>query len=177
MAGRSKGGHGSRAVHRGPKNNLWTTVLFNQTQLGLGAQNTSLIVTEDDWIRAAGGNERATILRVRGKLTVAADELGAVASGTVMAYVMVEDEDVAIAASPFLAATYANEDILWTGSVAMPQFALDTVIEPYTWDLDIKAMRRIQRDQELKIVIANAAAGRKVIVTGVLRALLRLGGN
>ncbi len=176
MARHSRGGT-TRSVKRGPKNNLWTAVLYAGTQIALGAQNTSLIVTQDDWIRAAAGNERCTILRVRGTLSIAHEEVAATAAGAVQAYAMVEDEDVTTTASPFVAATYAEEDILWTNGIAWPTMAANTVVSPVHWVIDIKAMRRIQRDQELKMVIANGAAGRKVVVNGVIRALLRLGGN
>ncbi len=162
---------------RGPKNNLWTTVLFNQTPIGAGAQNTSLIVTADDWIRAAGGNERCTLLRIRGMLSFAPEANTAVVASAMMSYVMVEDADVAVAASPFVAATYANEDILWTASAALPALAVDEPGPQSNWVIDIKAMRRIQKDQEIKIVTANTAGSRTQEVSGVLRALLRLGGN
>jgi len=163
---------------RGPKNNLWTVVLSNQVSVVSGAQTRHQIVGSTDWLRGVvGGSERATILRVRGYVSFSPKILtGTIAGGAFLGYVTVVDEDVAIDASPLLASTYIDEDILWTRGESFPFEDAGDGVRSVNWDIDIKAMRKIRIGQELRFVWTNSSPG-TVSVTLALRALLRIGGN
>jgi len=146
-----------------------------ETLVANGTTAFAKVVTDTDWVRAAGF-ERATILRVRGMMsfTNKIDAL-AVAGGFVAAYVALMDEDASVPPATTVA-TYTDEDILWADSHNIPFVVADGSGFVYHFPIDIKAMRKMRAGQDLNFVLTNLATA-DIQFSGVVRALLRLGGN
>ncbi len=87
-------GHSSRGSRRGPKNQVWTTILNRNVGILAGATKTGTdIVAPTDWT-VVGGSERATIMRIRGWFAVTMQEpVLAFIGGSAFAYVGLYDED------------------------------------------------------------------------------------
>ena len=90
-------------------------------------------------------------------------------------YVTLMDEDAPVAAAD-LVQTYTDEDILWTGGGAMTVTDTNATGIVVDMPIDIKAMRKMRRGQELRLVVTNPSATVQV-ANFVIRALLRKGGN
>ncbi len=160
---------------RGPKNNVWAVVLADEVPVASLASVSFNIVQDSDW-QGGTGQERGTILRIRGWLSVNnKTTTGVRPDGAWFAYVTVQDEDAAVA-SPIDPQSYIDEDILWTGG---GQFtATDTNATGHVTEIniDIKTMRKIRVGQQCRLAVFNASGG-TMNVSHVLRALLRKGGN
>ena len=160
---------------RGPKNNVWTTVLGDQVDIANLTSNEFNIVQDSDW-SAIVGAERCTILRIRGWLKVHNKvTTGIRDESSVFCYVTLMDEDAPVAAAD-LVQTYTDEDILWTGGGAMTVTDTNATGIVVDMPIDIKAMRKMRRGQELRLVVTNPSATVQV-ANFVIRALLRKGGN
>jgi len=171
------GRRGNRAAgRRSPKNNVWTTVVPVEQSLAVGATTGLNVVVDTDWQRAAGANERATLMRIRGWIDVI-NKLGAgsFAGGALLAYALLTDEDAsnASAADP---ATYVEEDILWTGGGCFPFSGAGAAGGNVRLPIDIKAMRKMRVGMNVRVVLTNATDN-IVSISGVVRGLLRIGGN
>ena len=164
----------SRTGTRGPKNNIWANALMNETAVGTAVVSVPL-VDATDWVRATG-LERATLLSVRGWLSVSATPT-IVTLVTWFAVIYVADKD-ASAVSPIAVATYGEEDILWSGGLNWPLGGAGAVERgpAAMMPINIKAMRRITSGQEIRLDMDSTVAS-IVTVSGVIRSLLRLGGN
>ena len=168
-------GFSRAASSRGPKNNVWTTILAEDVDIGAGGLSGFNIVQDSDWT-ASAGSERATILRVRGWLTVHnKTSTGIRGDGAFFLGIFLLDSDAATP-NPSVASTYVDEDTLWTGG---GMFTItDTNATGHVTDLlpDVKAMRKMRKGQELRIAVASPGLT-NLRVSFVLRALLRKGGN
>ena len=72
---------------------IWTTVFAERQALATGGSLSFDIVTDSDW-NAVGGQERATIMRIRGWFNVAVEPAAVLtASAAVFSYVGIMDED------------------------------------------------------------------------------------
>ena len=166
----------SRAVKRGPKNQVWTTIVNSIVAILSGATKTGTdIVAASDWTTVAGA-ERATVLRVRGWFAATTKTTtGSFAGGSAFAYVAVYDkDDLSLDAS--LADTYAEEDIMATWGHVFPFVDSGAGIETWSQEVDIKAMRKITSGQDLRFVATNLTPV-TISMSLVLRALVRRGGN
>ena len=164
----------ARGVRRksGPKNNVWSVVVMNQV-----AVSTTVIefpiVESADWQGGIQGFQHGTLLRIRGWMSTAQVNTTA-ASVAVFAAVYVVDEDEATN-DPSALVTYTDEDVLWTGGI---QFTGGTTTAPghsQLWDVDVKTMRKINSGQDVRMTIV--ATGASILVSGILRGLVRRGGN
>ena len=159
----------------GPKNNVWTTVLMDDIVVAtLGAAPFN-IVQDTDW-QAGAGQERATILRIRGWISVHnKTTTGVRPDGTWFAYICVLDEDAASsdASDP---ATYADEDILWTDGGQFTVTDTNASGEVSYRRIDVKSMRKIRVGQQCRLVFQNSSTG-DMQISGTVRALMRKGGN
>jgi len=169
-----RGFHRSRSK-RGPKNNVWTVALEDEVVLAAGATLTFDIVNRADWQRSGGANERATLMRVRGWLSV----IHKISSGSIVlapwfAYISIQDENAASSSASDVT-TYADEDILWTGG-GMFSFTDTGDAVSHMQEIDVKAMRRFNAGGEVRLVLTNSSIV-AMSVTGVQRGLLRIGGN
>jgi len=171
----------TRAARRGPKNQVWTVSLRDDFEITTGVTVIAFsIILDSDWERTSASSERATILRTRGWISIRpASAAGVQLDGTVFMYLTVQDDD-ATSVSAGLAATYADEDILWTGGVLFPPGSIVVqggfVGSSKDILLDVKAMRKLRSGQTLELVVTNNMAG-SIFLSGVIRSLLRMGGN
>jgi len=156
------------------KNNVWTVVLLDGVAIPASGLVSSDIVSPSDWERSASGKEEATVLTVRGWLSyvnklVLADNN----PNGVFQYVGIQDEDISTSPTPTAASTYTEEDIMWTGGHLFPFESSDG--SSHTTEFNIKAQRRITSGQDLRHVM-EVGAGSDLLVSGVIRALLRISG-
>jgi len=158
----------------GPKNNLWVALVVEQDPVSTTPIESNL-VQKSDWAIGASF-ERATILRVRGWISCSVD--GTIATDVTlfgMIYLVDEDAGVQDASIP---ATYADEDILWTGGHYFgPGDTASIERAPsFDWDVDIKSMRKMNTGSQLRLSFVSDVAI-TVVTSFTLRTLLRLGGN
>ena len=152
---------------------IWTTLVNEESSIAVGATKTgSDIVADADWT-AVGGQERATIMRVRGWFTVTQEPAAALTgAGTVFGYIGVFDEDE-LSVDASVAGTYKDEDIMTTFGHMFPYSNIGEP-SPNAWSevVDIKAMRKIRSGQDLRFVLTNKSS---LIceVSLVLRALIK----
>jgi len=174
MAGRRRGS--SRAVRRsGPKDQTWTTVLLDNTVVDDNPTVGADLVIPADW-GAGAGLERATVLRVRGWLTF---QPPVALPSTCFMAIETQDQGLGAAAvDPTLPAFYADEDVVWTRGVSVAVTAAANDLYVPTLDVDVKAMRKITSGMVLRLSMrTNGPVGAQWTVNGVLRTLVRIGGN
>ena len=152
---------------------IWTTLVNDDSVILAGATKTgSDIIADADWTTIAG-QERATILRVRGWFGVALEPVGVLtSSGPVFGYIGVYDADEN-SLDAGLAGTYRDEDIMTTFGHVFPYSNISQP-SPDAWnqEVDVKAMRKIRTGQELRFVLTNGTTI-DAQVSLVLRALIR----
>jgi len=165
-----------RAV-RGTKNQVWTVSLVFELQV-VAAVPTIIFspVTDPDWVRSNASAERATLLRMRGWMSVRGLST-TFSGGAVMMYALLSDDDAPIVPAD-VANTYAEEDILWTGGTMLPDMPADASgVQPTRdWDIDVKSQRKFRAGEGVDFVMENNCAN-SIEVSGVIRALVRMGGN
>jgi len=164
-----------RSVSRGPKNNIWTVVILDVVSITTSVTEAN-IVEPDDWQPSTSGFERATLLRIRGWLCAASIPTD-VNAASLMAMIYVCDADDSVN-SPSAVASYTKEDVLWSYGWSWPGANAASVEKPSstTVMVDVKAMRKISSAQEVRLSVVGSDAT-TATVSGVLRALIRKGGN
>ena len=153
---------------------VWTTILVERQALATTGTLAFDIVADTDWT-TVGGKEKATVVRVRGWMDISVEPAAVLtASGPVFAFIGTSDEDEA-AVSASVAGTYKDEDIMATYGHQFPYSNISQP-SPDTWKtlVDIKAMRKIQTGQELRLTITNEHT-LSVTISMTLRALLKRG--
>jgi len=158
---------------RGPKNNVWSVVLLDGVLIPAGTALEPTIVSPSEWQPAASGFEHATLLRIRGWLSIAR-RLDQVAESSIfmMIYKNAVDDGVS---DPSDVGEYPVEDVLWTGGARFPLLSgatSDVSVNPVQFDVDVKAMRRIDSAEEIRLSLISSIAN-TVRISGVLRALIR----
>ncbi len=152
---------------------IWTTLLNDEVEMApFATKVASNIVQDSDWT-AVGGQERATIMRVRGWFSVAMQPVGALtASVGVFGYIGVYDEDEPSLGAD-IAGTYADEDIMTTFGHVFPYSNISqTSLDTWNQEVDVKAMRKIRRGQQLRFVLTNVGPT-PLDVSLILRALVK----
>jgi len=159
------------AKKSGPKNNVWTAVTLANVVVSTTTIEVD-IVDPDEWQPATTGFEHATLLRIRGWLSLSRNETND-ASGTMFMMIYVTDEDDGVH-DPSLPATYNTEDVIWTSGCAFSsQQASSLEVGPtIQLDVDVKAMRKIDSSRQVRLALV-ATSNNLVLVGGVLRALVR----
>ena len=171
MAGRRRGV--SRSATRGPKDQSWTTVLADDVVVADAASQAFNILQDSDW-KTGSGAERATVLRVRGWLSVYNKTAEAARpAGSWFGYIHLIDED-ALSPSAATSITYQDEDILWTGGGSFPAVpaTANSVISQLI--VDVKSMRKVRSGQDLRLILTNSTGG-TMQTSMVLRCLVRRG--
>ena len=175
-------GHTRRSSSRGPKNNVWTAIILNEVLLAAGANSVSSIVTSADWSNEPFG-ERATVLTIRGWLSVTAQaDTLTKSEGQIFWYIGKVDGALPIVDIPVAdsVVTYTQTNILDTGG-----FVASSVLggvgglaaqRSHSWEVNVKTMRKIRSGEDINLMVTNGT-GDDIRVGGVLRALLRKGGN
>jgi len=164
----------ARGKPRGPKNQLWTVTLLNQAPVDDSPAIEAGIVEPADWSSVAGF-ERATLLRVRGWISVVPNA-GVVTPGTAFMMIYKTDADDPVRA-PDVVAEYADEDVMWTMGVSWGIQAADGNGAAVTVPIDVKAMRKLTVADEIRFSVVTGAATDSCTVSGVIRGLVRVGGN
>ena len=164
-----------RSVSRGPKNNVWSVILIDEQTVDTSSIEGD-IVNAGDLQAPLSGFQRFTLLRIRGWLSITK----AVANTTSAAIFMViytTDADAAVIDTR-VADNYTDEDILWTGGVAFAANGAGAVEQSpgVQFDIDVKAMRKIDTSRDVRFSFTSTAVG-AIVVSGLLRALVRKGGN
>ena len=172
MAGRKRF---TRAVRRGPKNQVWAALVLSNIVVDDNPVITANLVEDGDWT-TVGGLERATILRVRGWLTASPP---VALPSTLFLAIAPQDTQAGVAGlDPTAAATYGLEDIVWTDGVSVAVTAAANDLVSPKLIVDIKSMRKISSGIQLRIAMkTNGPVGAGWTVSGVFRTLVRLGGN
>ncbi len=153
--------------------NVWTAVRGENETVAAGGVLAFDIVADSDWV-PAGGTSKATLLSIRGWMSmVSKTTTGSFDGGTMFAYVGMFDEDTSSPAAS-LASTYTDEDILWTGGGMYPFTDAAAAQIPIVFDINIKAQRKIRNGMEIRMVVASTLAT-TMDWSFVLRGLLRRG--
>ncbi len=131
-----------------------------------------------DWSQNPG-LARATLLRLRGWLSVNTS-LVEPTEGTFFAGIYLTDVDapvLTVGTNDPASSGFFLEDILWTGGTRLPASSASnvSVVPEHHWDLDLKSMRKITSDQELRLAMVVGVANIVVGVSSVTRALVRSG--
>ena len=149
---------------------IWTAVMRGpNSALAAATQVATDIVIASDYQGAGTGQEEATLLSVRGYISVVTDAATDGAFQWLIATVDEDTVDTAAEMAPGTVNTYVDEDILMTGGY---QFEA-SFTEPYTWDVHVKSMRKLKRGRDVRLfMLANTTAVR---VTSLLRGLLKVG--
>jgi len=157
--------------NRGPKNNVWTVLVFDDQVISTSVIE-GVIVATNDWQPSSSGFEHATLLRIRGWLSLSRNEAND-GVGTMYMLIYVTDANAGVV-NPSLATTYVNEDVIWTAGVTFSsQQAASLEANPIVQvDVDVKAMRKINSAQQVRIALVSTSTG-LVVVGGILRALIR----
>ena len=164
-----------RFARRGTKtkhNNVWTAVVIEDVLVTTTTLLAS-IVTPDEWQASSSGFKHGTLLRIRGWLSLARNE-AVDASGTTFMAIYVEDQETA-QSDPSLVTTYNEEDVLWSAGVILAAKAAASVEQApsHQFIVDVKAMRRIDSGQAVKLVLVSSTVN-LLRVSGVLRGLVRV---
>lgn len=164
-----------RAVRRGPKNQTWGAVSFG----GIVDDSPAVefvLMTGADW-SVTGGLERGTLLRTRGWLAATRNSTGAAAVQALYAQIFLTDVDAPIGQPPDTPIAYL-EDTLWTGGTNFAPYSalIDANSQTMNFEFDVKVMRKITSDQELRLILVCTVPG-FVRIDGLARALVRRGGN
>ena len=158
----------SRSFVRGKKNYTWTSIRIGSS-LGTTIANFA-IVNDADWV-AAAGQQGGTILAIRGWFDIVGT--GTADSNTHM-YIGTVDEDVTTFADPNSAATYVDEDIMWTGGAGKGGMSAIEGQPIARFDIDIKAKRKIKAGTSL-ILSATCNVDDDTRIIGILRTLILKG--
>ncbi len=160
---------------KGVKNQVWAAVHSNEFTIGTGVTSTFDIVTGFDW--AGQGGERATLMTIRGWLSICAqNDTGVKSEGQVSWYIGVINEGVTTVniPSPSSSITYVATSILDTGGHVYESIAGGTGGDRPTrdWDINVKTMRKIRSQDEVLLIIENGT-GDDIRVGATIRALVR----
>ena len=139
MARRRRGA----SARRGPKNNVWSVALLEESTI-ISTAGEIDIVDPTDWRNSSAGFERATLLRIRGFVSIAAEATLAATSVVNMAIYVTNDDDVG-PGNPSATAFYVEDDVLWSRVLQLPAGHASVVERPptFNFEVDVKAMRKI----------------------------------
>ncbi len=163
------------AVSRGPKNNIWSVVLVDQQTVATTAIEGD-IVNAADLQASATGFQRFTLLRIRGWLSFS-KPVANQSAANIFFLIYTTDADAGVV-SPINATTYATEDILYTQGLDFAANGAGAVeaTTPLNFDIDVKAMRKIDTSRDVRFSVVSSIAG-GISMSAVLRGLVRKGGN
>lgn len=166
--------YGRRSIRR--KGNLtWITVVVKASVLENVATQIAQLVIPSDW-SIATGFDRATLLAVRGWLTVTQQGAATAAEATA-AYWAVACQDVSSAdvMNPSVASDYDDYDVLYSGGLAMTAAASTASLVAPALDVQFKSKRRLTSQEEVSLFcfVDIDTATPRANFNGVLRALIR----
>ena len=162
----------TRTRRSGLKSNVWSVVVLDNVLIPSAGVEAAIVIP-DEWQPAAGGFEHATMLRIRGWLSIA--RITTVVTLHTIALVIYKIDQNDTLKSALSATTYNEEDVLWTGGLNYPTIASglgDDGLNPVQFDIDVKAMRRITSGDDVRLSMISSVNNASRI-SGVLRALIR----
>ena len=166
---------GRGGYSRGPKNNIWSVIQIEQATLD-GTVVDADIVQSSEWQGSGTSFQRATLLRIRGWLSVTQTAVDTDAGTAVFAIYVVDANAAAI--SPRNTSLYTDEDVLWTWGTQFGGRGVGAVetAQAFNATIDVKSMRKLNTAMDVRLaMIATSAA--PCLVSGVVRGLIRKGGN
>jgi len=95
--------------------------------------------------------------------------------GLHMMIYVADDDAPAVNADPSVPATYANEKVMWTGGSTLPGTPVEGSHHEAR-EINLNTKRRITSGMDVRFVLFNGGST-AIQVNGVLRALVRMGGN
>ncbi len=151
----------------------WVRTIFANQQVDDTPLIVSNLVEGVDWSTTLM-NERATVMRLRGQLTVRAPSSTNV-GGALFLVVYLTDQDTASIAPDGVG--ILDEDLLYMRAVSFGSREIGSVeARPSELiEVDVKAMRRITTDQHLRMVMIVDVASLNVRVDGYMSALVSRG--
>ena len=161
---------GSFRPRRVQHDQIWVPVVFNNQVITDGSALQVTIVSGSDWADSGTGLERATLMTIRGWISVSQTPVVNVEAAWYAAIAIThEDAQLPIISS---ASAYI-EDILWTsgGSGRTTASTADIHYQGSYREVNMQARRRITDQQIVTMDFASIRAGG--IVAGVLRAFIR----
>ncbi len=169
MANRKGTRRGSGKQH----DQSWSVLVIDDTVFGPAPAIQADLLEGADWT-AGTGFERATLLRIRGWMTLTPAEPQAQTSAFVTIS-KVDENDPAAQGSPLDPVTYADEDVLWTYGTSSTALAISPDIVVPTINVDIKSMRRLTSADDIRVSWVTNVAATTWSCSGVLRCLVRRG--
>jgi len=168
-------GRGGFRRPRGPKNNAWSILIVEEQAVSTVAIEAD-VVNSGEW-ESGSSFERATLLRLRGNLSVSMPKTNTTINTIFLAIYLV-DLNAGVKA-PNTVAFYTDEDVLWSTAVLFQAGVAGSLEVPPTVQIpvDIKSMRKMTSGTEIRLTMISTTAAQNINVSGVLRGLIRMGGN
>ena len=160
-----------RRATRGARDLVWTTVLTIDEDIAANATSTNEISVASDWT-ASDGFERATLLAIRGFICVGVKTQGGIEGGWVGYIAKMSAGETK--PDPLVAATYEDEDILWTGGGLVQIMTTGNGQgHNYNKDISVKVKRKIDVNTVITCQIRSVVS--PIRLSLILRALLDRG--
>ena len=155
------------------RNYVWTSVILESVTVTTGVPVKAVIVTPDEWQASTTGFKRATLVCIRGWLSVN-PLLSTTDFGVCFMAIVVQEEGASLV-GPDNVLAYNEGNVLWTAGCAFGAngAALEQA-QSVAFDVDVKAKRRIDSGEVVQLVFVGSIANTAQI-SGVLRGLVQLG--
>jgi len=172
---------GVRRVRRGfvqRNEHFWTSIIENATDIAPNVLRFTPIVGPTDWVVRAGA-ATATLVRIRGHISVALDISAAPGGCSLTFAVIVVDADDAVNFNPMTLVSLNENQVLWTRTKQLLYFgdiANGAQVPEENFVLDVKVRRKLRPDDYVYLVTFNGvtplAADRNVRLHCVARGLV-----
>ena len=163
---------------RGPKNQIWVSTVFEAQSFDDTPVVETSVLSGSQW-QSEVGLTRATVISIRGWLSLSYDSTQTVANRAFMLFYLTDiDAPIMLAGTngPADALGYI-EDVMWTGGWQVPIGKAGSVEQSTgkEFSLDIKTMRKVTSDQQIRLALAAGTGGSTFIMSGIVRLLVRRG--
>ena len=156
-------------------NFIWSAILLDQVSFTVAAQGLALVVSADYALAASQG--QATLMAIRGWLSLS-NGSSTNRESLYMAIVKKDEDEspTGLSMDPGIAEFYTKEDILWTAGWLNPAFQTAAgERSQYHEILNIKAKRKLKSGQDISLQFASNGGAPTSQLSGVLRALIKVG--
>jgi len=168
-----------RGVRRGSRSKgeyIWAAVVADEVSVTATPQGLPLVIT-GDFANIGGQKTGITLLAIRGWYSLTS--VASASPESFFAAIIKHDEDADLTAvenDPATVGFYVDEDILWTGGWLNGAMTTDIGIRPTYHELiDVKARRKLKSGENISIQLVTNGGGNAVDISGVWRALLKVG--
>lgn len=159
------------------RESFWCTAIAQDVGVGNALTTVTDIVVGSDWTGAIGFAKGATLVRIRGCLSLTVNSLATGVADVYMAIVKLAVGETV--PDPTSALIYNEEDILWARNVNMRSLNLTSVgaefLRPVQFDVDVKAKRKLDTNTTISFVFRATAGSANNFgrVSAVLRGLVQ----